>query len=208
MEAIIQAIEVFALVTGVIYVVLEIFQKNLMWFFGIAMGLACAFSFAVQQVWAQMGLNIYYVAMSVWGIIQWRRDAKRLDADRSAGRTGTAIHLRRLDRRTVLWSLAVFVSASALLIVALRLLGGSESDLDAVVTVMSAIAMFWLARTYPEEWLLWILADSLLTVLCLRTRLYWMAVLYAVYVVAAVYGWYHWKKHGVYVADTQETEKS
>lgn len=203
METIIQAIEIFALVTGIVYIVLEIFQKNAMWFFGIAMGLSCAFSFGVQHVWAQMALNLYYVGMSVWGIVQWRKDAKRLEADRAAGRTEAAIHLRKLDRRTVLWSLAALVAGTALLIGVLRLLGGSESILDAVVTVMSAIAMYWLARTYPEEWLVWILADTLLTILCLRTRMYWMAALYAFYVAAAVYGWFHWIRKGEYVENKQ-----
>ena len=39
---IIGIIEVFALVTGVPYIVLEVLQKNGMWYFGIATGLACA----------------------------------------------------------------------------------------------------------------------------------------------------------------------
>ena len=200
METIIQAIEIFALVTGVIYIVLEVLQKNLMWFFGIAMGLSCAFSVGVQQVWAQMILNLYYVGMSVWGIIQWRKAASQLHTDRAAGKTDATIHLRKLDTRTALWSLVVFVVASAALIVALRLLGGNESNLDAVVAVMCAIAMFWLARSYPQQWLIWILADTLLTILCLRTRMYWMAGLYGAYVVIAIYGWFHWMRRGEYVS--------
>lgn len=204
METIIQAIEIFAMVTGIVYIVLEVFQKNTMWFFGIAMGLSCAFSFGVQHVWAQMALNLYYVGMSVWGIIQWRKDASRLGADRADGKTAAVIHLRRLDKRTVLWSLFALVAGTALLIGALHLLDGSESHLDAVVTVMSAIAMYWLARTYPEEWLVWILADTLLTILCLRTQMYWMAALYASYVLAAIYGWFYWRRHGEYVSGKSE----
>ena len=70
---IIGIIEVFALVTGVPYIVLEVLQKNGMWYFGIATGLACAYSFAIQHVWSNMSLNIYYVVMSVWGLYQWRK---------------------------------------------------------------------------------------------------------------------------------------
>ena len=54
---IIGIIEVFALVTGVPYIVLEVLQKNGMWYFGIATGLACAYSFAIQHVWSNMSLN-------------------------------------------------------------------------------------------------------------------------------------------------------
>ena len=72
MEGIIQAIEVFAFITGLAYIILEIGQKNLMWIVGIATGAACAFSFAVQHLWASMVLNVYYVLISIWGLIQWR----------------------------------------------------------------------------------------------------------------------------------------
>ena len=46
MGTLISAIEIFAAVTGVAYVVLEILQKNAMWVVGILTGLACAFSLA------------------------------------------------------------------------------------------------------------------------------------------------------------------
>ena len=68
---IIKIIEIFALVTGVPYIVLEVLQKNSMWYFGIATGLACAYSFGVQHLWSNMALNLYYVVMSFWGLFQW-----------------------------------------------------------------------------------------------------------------------------------------
>ena len=73
MDTVIQAIEIFALVTGVVYLVLEILQKNSMWVVGILTSTACAFEFAITHVWASMGLNLYYVVVSVIGFIQWRK---------------------------------------------------------------------------------------------------------------------------------------
>ena len=69
--SVIEIIEIFALVTGVAYVVLEILQKNAMWLVGILTGAACAYSFAVQRSWGMMGLNLYYIVMSVIGLVQW-----------------------------------------------------------------------------------------------------------------------------------------
>ena len=77
---ILQLIEIFAFVTGVLYLILEIAQKNAMWVIGILTGVACAYSFAVQRLWASMGLNIYYVFVSIWGLYQWRRDSRMLAA--------------------------------------------------------------------------------------------------------------------------------
>ena len=188
---IIKAIEVFAFVTGILYVVLEIGQKNLMWVVGILTGAACAYSFGAQRIYASMGLNIYYVVVSCIGIRQWRRDGAQVAEG--------AIHLQRLTRRTGLWSAAVFVVGSLLLIALLRALGDPESPIDAIVTVMSAIGTWWLAKSYPEQWMVWIVADVVSCVLCIRAGLYWMSVLYLAYAVSAVYGYFHWMRKGTYI---------
>ncbi len=186
-----EAIEVFALVTGVVYLVLEILQKNAMWVVGILTGTACAISFAYQQVWASMALNIYYVAMSVVGLVQWRKAGGKVEQG--------AIHLSTLSRKTALLSAALFVVGSVVAIQVLRAAGDSVPQLDGIATVLSVIATWWLAQSYLQQWLLWIVADILTTVLCLMTGQYWMALLYAAYVLSAVYGYFHWKKNGVIV---------
>ena len=192
MTDIIQAIEIFAMVTGILYVVLEILQKNSMWVVGILTGAACAFSFGVQHVWASMGLNIYYVAISVVGFIQWRK---------ASAQTGEGeIHLQELSKKTALWSAIFFVLGSILLIQILRAAGDAEPRLDAAATMLSVIATWWLAQSYLQQWLLWVVADILSTVLCVVTGQYWMAFLYLIYTASAVYGFFHWKKKGKYVS--------
>ena len=186
---IIQAIEIFAFVTGVAYVVLEILQKNAMWVVGILTGAACAYSFAVQRSWGMTGLNIYYVVMSVIGLFQWRKDSAAVGED--------VIHLRPLPKKTALLSAVAFVVGSLALTWAFRALGDTVSELDAPATVLSVIATWWLTRSYIQQWMLWVVADTLTTALCVVNGQYWMALLYLAYVASAVYGYYHWKKKGV-----------
>ena len=200
METLIKAIELFALVTGLAYIVLEVLQKDAMWWVGIATGAACAFSFAVQQLYASTGLNIYYVCVSVWGIVQWRRDRAALRAE---GGTADALHLRRPSRRTLWVSALLLVGGTLLLSLLLQQIGDSASVLDAGVTVLGAIGTWWLAKSYPEQWLIWVVADLLSTVLCLRAGMPWMALLYAVYAASAVYGWLYWKKKGKYIIEEE-----
>ena len=186
----IQAIEVFATVTGIIYVVLEILQLNSMWVVGILTGAACAWSFGVQHLWASMGLNLYYVAISVWGLWQWRKDGERSEG---------GIHLTRPTPSFLALSAVLLVVGSAALVWVLSLLGDSMSVLDAVVAVMSAIGTWWLGRSIPQQWLVWIVADILSTILCWKSGMPWMSGLYIVYAFSAVYGWYHWNKNGKYI---------
>jgi len=186
---IVQAIELFALVTGIVYVILEILQKNAMWVLGILTGAACAYSFAVQRSWGMTGLNIYYVVISIIGLIQWRKDGEKVDEG--------AVHLRPLPKKTALWSAVGFVLGSLSLIWVFRALGDGASALDGTATALSIIATWWLTRSYIQQWLLWVVADTLTTALCIVNGQYWMAVLYVAYIASAVYGYYHWKKKGV-----------
>ena len=192
MQGLIQAIEIFALVTGVLYVVLEILQRNFMWVVGILTGAACAFSFGVQHVWASMGLNLYYVGMSVVGLIQWRNAAAQVGEGE--------IHLQSLPQKVAVWSVVLFFVGDLVLIRLLEAAGDAQPYLDGSATALSVIGTWWLAQSYLQQWLLWILADILTTVLCLKTGQYWMASLYLVYIGSAVYGYYHWKTCGKVVS--------
>lgn len=194
MELLIKLVEIFAFITGLIYIVLEIGQKNSMWIVGILTGLACSFSFAVQHVWASMGLNLYYVCVSVWGLYQWKKDGEKLGDEQES-----AIHLNKLSGRSALVSLLIFALGSVALVALLRLLNGTETVYDALVAIMSAIATWWLAKSYIEQWLIWIFADALAAILCLLSGMYWMAVMYLAYAASAIYGYIHWKKHGVFI---------
>lgn len=194
MDSLIKGIEIFALVSGVIYIVLEVKQKNLMWYFGMVTGVACAFQFGWQKNWANMGLNIYYAVVAVWGLIQWKKDSRKLEESGS-----DEIHLRRPGTDTILLSLAFFIGGAALLAWILRLLGDSYVILDAVTSTLSAIATIWLAESYPKHWLIWIVTDLLTASLCIIQGLYWMSALYVAYSAASAVGYFLWKKKGVYI---------
>ena len=132
--SVIEIIEIFALVTGVAYVVLEILQKNAMWLVGILTGAACAYSFAVQRSWGMMGLNLYYIVMSVIGLVQWRKDGAAVGED--------VIHLRSLPKKTALWSAVGFVLGSLVLIWVFRVA-------DALTTMLCVVnGQYWMAFLY------------------------------------------------------------
>ena len=192
MDQVIQAIEIFALVTGIVYVVLEILQKNAMWVVGILTGAACAFEFAVTHVWASMGLNLYYVAMSVVGLIQWRKASGQVEEG--------DIHLQKVSLKAGILSAVLFTAGTAVMIPVLKATGDPAPFLDAIAVMLSVVGTWWLAQSYLEQWLIWIVADVLTTTLCLKTGQYWMAVLCLAYVGSAVYGYFHWKSRGKYVS--------
>ena len=195
MENIIQYIqanwlEIFSFITGVLFLIYEVRQKNMMWIICIVASSVCAVVFYRESLYASMCLNIYYVGTAVWGIFAWMRDAKKVKAE---------IHLRPLKLKVVIISLVAFAVLSVALMFLLRRIGDESSVLDAMVFVLSIIATIWLVKTYLQQWLVWIAADVLSTVMCFNQEMYWMALLYSFYSLSAIYGFWHWKRRGVYL---------
>lgn len=188
--------QVFTLVTGVIYIVLEIRQKNFMWVVGIATSLAAMWVFFRQGLYASFGLNTYYLITSFIGLWHWSRDRKRLS---DVPQTDDVIHLNRLSTSVVALSAALAAVGIFALAHLMELVENPMSYLDATVTVLSAIATWWLVKSYLQQWWLWIAADFLSTVLCASQGMWWMTALYAAYTLSAVYGYIHWKRKGQYV---------
>ena len=191
--------EIFTLVTGVIYIILEIRQKNLMWVVGILTSIAAMWVFFRQGLYASFALNTYYLVTSFIGLWQWRKDIDRISQDGSEQKDGT-VRLKRLSIKTVAVSVFAVVAGTLALAFLMELLENPMSYLDSAVAVLSAVATWWLVRCYIQQWWLWIAADTVSTVLCASQGLWWMAALYAAYAVSAIIGYIHWKKHGRYIS--------
>lgn len=196
--------QVFTLVTGVIYIILEIRQKNLMWVVGMATSLAAMWVFFRQGLYASFGLNTYYLITAFIGLWQWGRDRQRLGTgasgkSKSKKKSTPSIHLNRLQWKTVIISAVVLVIGTFGMAQLMELLENPMSYLDSAVTVMSAVATWWLVRAYIQQWWLWIVADALTTALCIHQGMWLMAILYGAYSLSAIYGYIHWKRHGQYI---------
>lgn len=191
--------EIFTLVTGVLYIILEIRQKNFMWVVGVATSIAAMWVFFRQGLYASFGLNAYYLVTSFIGLWQWRRDRSRINASQEQAGNVT-IHLNRLSWKTVLVSAAAAIAGTVALAKVMMLFENPMSYMDSAVAVLSAIATWWLVKSYLAQWWIWIAADAMSTVLCAAQGLWWMTALYALYSLSAVYGLYHWKRHGKYVS--------
>ena len=195
-----KSFEIFTLITGVIYIILEIRQKNFMWVVGILTSLAAMYVFFCQGLYASFGLNTYYLVTSFIGLWHWRRDKEILQAEGD-----DSVHLNRLNLSSVLAGglvAVIGVLALTLGMAQLAKLGLQENPmslLDATATMLSVVATWWLVKSYIQHWWLWISADALSTALCLSLGMWWMAALYGAYTASAIIGYMHWKRNGIYL---------
>ena len=188
--------EIFTLVTGIIYMILEIRHHNFMWVVGVVTSAAAMWVFFRQGLYASFGLNTYYLITAFIGLWHWTRDSRRLTLEKQEQSDGTIV-LNSLTLRTVLLSLLFVLAGVFALAWLMELVENPMSYLDSTVTVLSIVATWWLVKSYIEQWWLWILADTLSTVLCLTQGMWWMAVLYAAYTASAFIGLRYWRRHGV-----------
>lgn len=191
--------EIFTLITGVIYIILEIRQKNAMWLVGVLTSLAAMWVFFRQGLYASFALNAYYLVTAFVGLWQWGRDRRRVGADETVSGGDDVIHINHLTSRTILVSLVITVAGTFALSELMAVFENPMSLMDAAVAVLSAVATWWLVKSYIWQWWLWVVADLVLAVMCAMQGLWWMSVLYAAYTVAAVYGYFHWRKNGQYI---------
>ena len=195
-----KSFEIFTLVTGVIYIILEIRQKNFMWVVGILTSLAAMYVFFCKGLYASFGLNTYYLVTSFIGLWHWRRDKEILQAE-----SDDAVHLNRLTHSSVLVSIVMAILGILALtfgmshLAKLGLQENPMSLLDATAAMLSVVATWWLVKSYIQHWWLWIIADALSTALCLSLGMWWMAALYGAYTASAIIGYMHWKRNGIYL---------
>ena len=194
-------IEIFTLVTGLVYLVLEIRQKNAMWIVGMLTSAAAVWMFASRDLYASMILNIYYLVISAAGFVSWRKDRARLERKslQEGAEDGNRIHLNRLNVRTVLWSAAAATAGTAVMVAVLKNTGDPMPWLDAMIAVLNAIATYWLSRSYFQQWYILVVANIMSVVLCLAQGLPFMTAQYVFYTAASVYGLVRWRRRGVYL---------
>ena len=198
-------LELFGVVFGFIYLYLEIVQKKGMWLVGFLMAAVYAVVYFQQEVYASMGFQIYYVLVSIYGFLQWGKD-KLLAGAGEVSLQGvpesdtSQIIYRKIPFKVFLFSVLIYAAVVSFMVL---VLGKFTDDpmpfADSSITVVSAIATFWLSKSYREQWLAWLVVNTFTVTMCLRIGLYPTAVLYFVNAVASIYGYLHWKRKGVLI---------
>jgi nicotinamide mononucleotide transporter len=187
-------LEAAGFATGALNVWLATRQRVLSWPVGIVNAAVYAVVFARAGLYSDTGLQLAYVALSVYGWIQWRRGGP--------GRTPLAVS--RASGAT-LARLAVAGTAGwlALATVTSRIPGSSLPALDAALVAGSLVAQYMMTRKLRECWLLWIAVDVSYVALFVYKALWLTALLYALFTLLAVAGFRAW--HTAWIRSTHST---
>lgn len=195
-------IELAASLFGLVYVVFEVLQKNFMWYLWVLTSITFGIVYYYSHIYAYMGLQIYYVAMGIYGIYSWRRAkalAKRAAAQPAELRSEDAdiLVVRKMGGEVAILSTLFSIIVFFILTYILKCTEDPNPWLDSFCSVISMLATFWLSRQYLQNWYLWIVCNVASTILSLSVAQYYAALLYFVMIGMAVWGLWHWNKNGV-----------
>ena len=179
--------EIFGVLTALLYIWLEIRQKPAMWVVGFISSLVFVFVYFQAKIYGYTALNVYYVAVSVYGWYCWRF-ARQSDSE-TAGLPVSRIRMSLALVLTVI-SAVLFIGIGY----TLYYTDSPFPFLDALGTSLSIVATWMLARKILEHWLLWIFINFFSAALCFYRGLYPTAGLFVVYGVMSVVGWRKWRQ--------------
>lgn len=193
-------LEIFGTIVGLIYLWLEYRANIYLWIAGIVMPAIYIFVYYKAGLYADFGINIYYLIAAIYGWFFWmwghrKKKGQLTTADASTGDTPKDLPIVHTPGKYYLPLFLVFVVS--FLGIAWILIEYTDSNvpwLDSFTTALSIVGMWMLARKYVEQWFAWILVDIVCCGLYIYKDLYFTSVLYGLYSIIAIFGYFKWKK--------------
>jgi nicotinamide mononucleotide transporter len=177
-------LEVAAVISGLLCVYLA--AKNIIWNWPLAIiSVAIStFIFYDEHLFADMGLQFYFLAVNIYGWYYWYKKPPTEDS--------TPIVL--LKKHEAILSLAAIILFTILLGSVLKYTTASFPYLDSFCAACSIVAQFFMARKVLQNWLLWIFVDIIYVGIYLSKDLHLFAMMYAIYIVIVTIGYFDWKR--------------
>ena len=188
-------IEIIGAAIGLIYLYLEYKANVWLWPVGIVMSIFYVVIFFHGKFYADAAVYLYYIGANAYGLFQWTRSRKKPLGEDEVTKELPITHV---PAKRILPLAAITFTLWMILYLILRTVTDSPIPLgDAFTTAVSIVATWMLAQKYLEQWMLWIVVNIVSTILYFWKGLYPTGILFIVYVIVAVLGYFRWKKEMV-----------
>ena len=178
-------LETVAVVLGIAYLLFAMRENSLCWYCAFISTGIYIWIFGDVSLYMESALNAYYMVMAVYGWYQWRR----------GGSSANGIKLS-------VWGIKQHMAAIGLVLILSVVSGYLLSQnteahmpyIDSFTSWGSVITTFMVARKVLENWLYWIVINSVAIFLYIDRDLYQTAGLFAIYIILSVIGFIAWRK--------------
>ena len=180
-------LDITTTVLGLAYILLEYRASIWMWLVGFLMQALGIVLYYQKGLYADCGMEFYYLSMTVYGYIRWIR--------KSPSHPTGDLRITYFPKRLILPWLAIIAAVWGIIYWLLITFTNSNVPVaDSFTTALSIVGIWALAHKYLEQWFIWIAVDVVTCVLYFYKDIPFKASLYALYVVIAVFGYMKWRK--------------
>ena len=178
-------LDIVTTVLGLAYILLEYKASVWMWLVGFMMQALGIVLYYQKGLYADCGMEFYYLSMTVYGYWKWVRGSVSKES----------LPISHFPKRLVLpWLLLIAAVWGVIYWLLITFTNSNVPLADSFTTALSIVGIWALAHKYLEQWFIWIAVDVVTCVLYFYKDIPFKASLYGLYVVIAVFGYFKWKK--------------
>lgn len=182
-------LDILTTILGLIYIWLEYRASIALWIVGIIMPALDIWLYWTHGLYGDAGMAVYYTIAAIYGYIVWKFSKKR------GQQTSEPMPITHFPMRLLVPTTLIFLGIWGLTYwILINYTNSTVPLLDAFTNALSFVGLWALAHKYLEQWLFWIIVDAVCTCLYINKGIPFKAMLYGLYVVIAVMGYFKWKK--------------
>ena len=179
-------LDITTTVLGLAYILLEYRASVWMWAVGFAMQTLGIVLYYQKGLYADCGMEFYYLTMTVYGWWRWVKPKAN---------SQKPIAISHFPRHLILpWLLLIATIWAVIYWLLITFTNSNVPLADSFTTALSIVGIWALAHKYLEQWFIWIAVDVVTSVLYFYKDIPFKASLYALYVMIAIFGYLKWRK--------------
>ncbi len=177
--------EIIAVITSLLSVWLYVKENIWCWLTGLVGVIFYLIVFYQSKLYADMGLQIIYIYLQIYGWYKWLY----------GGKNRTELRISRSTAKLNVMLATIGIASTTLMAYLLSRFTDAALPLwDSTATVLSLIAQWMIAKKILENWIVWITADVLYTGIFFYKGLFLSMGLYTVFLLLATLGYFEWRK--------------
>ncbi len=171
-----------ALITGVLGVILTIFESIWCWPMALISVIISILAFYNARLFGDMSLNVFYFFSGIYGWFYWNKHK------------GMVFKVTKLPLKYIPFIILSILIQSVIYYYILSYFKADQILFDSILTACSFTCTYLMTKKWAENWLLWVLIDGSYVFLYIIKEMPNYAILYTFFTLIAAYGFYSWKK--------------
>ena len=178
-------LDITTTILGLFYIWFEYRASVWLWAVGFLMQTLGIVLYYQKGLYADCGMEFYYLSMTIYGYWKWVRGAANKQA----------LPITRFPRKLIIPWCALMLALWGIIYWLLITFTNSNVPMaDSFTTALSIVGIWALAHKYLEQWFIWIAVDVVTCVLYFYKDIPFKGGLYALYVIIAIFGYKKWKQ--------------